>query len=246
MYERYRRRREEQKGGAPWLTTYGDMVTLLLTFFVLLYSFSTVDAQKFQSLAIALQGALGVLPGGQTVSVVPQPISGGANIPREELDQIRTIYEQMQSFIAHGELSGTVDLIMEERGLVVRFAERAFFDLGKADLRPDTLSVLTKIAEVLRPLPNHVRVEGHTDNLPINTPRFPSNWELSTARATSVIRYLIEEENLDPERLSAAGYGEYRPIDTNDTPEGRARNRRVDLVIMRLGLTSAEPQSAED
>ena len=91
-----------------------------------------------------------------------------------------------------------------------------------------------------------MRVEGHTDNLPINTPRFPSNWELSTARATSVIRYLIEEENLDPERLSAAGYGEYRPIDANDTPEGRARNRRVDLVILRLGLTSAEPSGAEE
>ncbi|NLA57317.1 MAG: OmpA family protein [Firmicutes bacterium] len=247
MYNRYRRRREEQNGNAPWLTTYGDMVTLLLTFFVLLYSFSTVDAQKFQSLMIALQGALGVLPGGQTVSVVPTPISSEIpSIPREELDQIRAIYEQMQSFVAMGELSGTVDLVLEERGLVVRFAERAFFDLGKADLRPDTLPVLEKVAEVLRPLPNHVRVEGHTDNLPINTPRFPSNWELSTARATSVIRYLIEEQGLDPERLSAAGYGEYRPVDTNDTPEGRARNRRVDLVILRLGLSSAEPPGVEE
>ena len=230
--------------GAAWQTTYGDMVTLLLTFFVLLYSFSTVDAQKFMSLALALQGALGVLPGGQTVSVAPQPISRDGSPSREELQQIQAIFEQMQRLVAQGELSGTVELIQEERGLVVRFAERAFFDLGKAELRPDTLSVLERIAEVLWPLPNHVRVEGHTDNLPIRTERFPSNWELSTARATSVIRYLIEEQQLDPERLSAAGYGEYRPIDTNDTAEGRARNRRVDLVILWLGLSGAEPLGA--
>jgi chemotaxis protein MotB len=231
------------------MTTYADMVTLLLTFFVLLYSFSTVDVQKFRAIIAAFQGTLGVLDGGKTISTVPAVNEGtldldtAFDISQKEIQQIQALYEEVQSLIAEGQLPGTVELITEERGLVVRFADRAFFDLGKADIRADALPVLEQVAEILRPLPNHVRVEGHTDNLPIKTERFPSNWELSTARATNVIRFLIEEAHLDPERLSAAGYGEYRPIDTNETIAGKARNRRVDLVILRLGLIHAEPQA---
>lgn len=245
----YRRKPRQQRGAPAWMTTYADMVTLLLTFFVLLYSFSTVDVQKFRAIIAAFQGTLGVLDGGKTISTVPAVNEGNLDldtafdISQKEIQQIQAVYEEVQSLIAEGQLPGTVELITEERGLVVRFADRAFFDLGKADIRADALPVLEQVAEILRPLPNHVRVEGHTDNLPIKTERFPSNWELSTARATNVIRFLIEEARLDPERLSAAGYGEYRPIDTNETIAGKARNRRVDLVILRLGLTHAEPQA---
>jgi len=248
----YRRKPRPEKRGAPaWMTTYADMVTLLLTFFVLLYSFSTLDVQKFRAIIAAFQGTLGVLDGGKTISNVPAVNEGtldidtAYDISQQEIQQIEELYEQVQGMIAKGQLPGTVELIKDERGLVVRFADRAFFDLGKADIRADALPVLEAIAEVLRPLPNHVRVEGHTDNLPINTDRFPSNWELSTTRATNVIRFMIEEKQLDPERLSAAGYGEYRPVDTNETIEGKARNRRVDLVILRLGLIHAEPQRAD-
>ncbi|NMB44859.1 MAG: OmpA family protein [Firmicutes bacterium] len=248
----YRRRPKPSKRGAPaWMTTYADMVTLLLTFFVLLYSFSTVDVQKFRAIIAAFQGTLGVLDGGKTISNMPAvnegtiDIDSAFDISEKEIQQIQALYEEVQSLIAEGQLPGTVELFTEERGLVVRFADRAFFDLGKADIRADALPILKQVAEILRPLPNHVRVEGHTDNLPIHTERFPSNWELSTARATSVIRFLVEEMHLDPERLSAAGYGEYRPVDTNETVVGKARNRRVDLVILRLGLAYAEPRPVE-
>lgn len=244
----YRRRRPPERRGSPaWITTYADMVTLLLTFFVLLYSFSTVDVQKFRAIMAAFQGALGVLDGGRTVSTVSSVSDGSLDIDsafgmsQTEFQQMQALYEKMQTLVGAGQLPGSVELLMEERGLVVRFADRAFFDSGKADIRTDAMPVLEHIAEVLRPLPNHVRVEGHTDTVPINTERFPSNWELSTARATSVIRFLIEEKKMSPQRLSAAGYGEYRPVDANDTVEGRARNRRVDLVIMHLGLSYTEP-----
>ena len=248
----YRRKPRSSKRGAPaWMTTYADMVTLLLTFFVLLYSFSTVDVQKFRAIIAAFQGTLGVLDGGKTISSVPAVNEGtldidtAFDISQKEIQQIQALFEEVQSLIAEGQLPGTVELVTDERGLVVRFADRAFFDLGKADIRTDALPVLEQVAEILRPLPNQVRVEGHTDNLPIKTDRFPSNWELSTARATSVIRFFIEEKQLDPERLSAAGYGEYRPIDTNESAAGRARNRRVDLVILRLGLSQTEPQAIQ-
>ncbi|NLK09127.1 MAG: flagellar motor protein MotB [Firmicutes bacterium] len=244
----YQRRREPEKKGAPaWMTTYADMVTLLLTFFVLLYSFSTVDAQKFRAIISAFQGTLGVLDKGKVISPDISLHDSALDfdtdfmVSQKDIEQIEALMEEMQSLVAAGELPGTVELVHEERGLVVRFADRAFFDLGRADIRPDAQSVMYKIAEILKPLQNHVRIEGHTDNLPIQTERFPSNWELSTARATSVIRFLLEKTEVAPERLSAAGYGEYRPIDSNSTVQGRARNRRVDLVILHLGLSYAEP-----
>jgi len=134
-----------------------------------------------------------------------------------------------------------VQLELQERGLIVRFAEQVFFDLGEATLKPEAMTALRKIAPVLKELPNALRVEGHTDNWPIRTERFPSNWELSVHRATNVVRFLIEEQGFDPDRLSAAGYAEYRPIRPNDTAENRAVNRRVDIVILNIDLWDFEP-----
>jgi chemotaxis protein MotB len=134
-----------------------------------------------------------------------------------------------------------VELELQERGLIVRFAEQVFFDLGEAALKPEALEVLKTLAGTLKTLPNPLRVEGHTDNWPISTARFPSNWELSVHRATNVVRFLIEEEGFDPNKLSVAGYSEYRPIRPNDTAEDRAMNRRVDIVILSLDLWDFEP-----
>ena len=124
---------------------------------------------------------------------------------------------------------------------MVRLADRVLFDLGKADLRPDARRVLDALAGVLAELPNPVRVEGHTDDLPINNERFPSNWELSTARATTVVRYFIEHHGMDPRRFSAAGYGEYHPLVPNTSAANRQKNRRVDVVIMPLSSKGVEP-----
>ena len=146
----------------------------------------------------------------------------------------------MTDYIEQEGLQG-VELEIQERGLIIRFAEQVFFDLGQAILKPEALEILDSLADRLRDLPNPLRVEGHTDDWPIRTSSFPSNWELSVHRATNVVRHLIEENGFDPEKLSVAGYSEYRPIRTNDTAENRAMNRRVDIVILNIDMWSFEP-----
>ncbi|NLN16002.1 MAG: OmpA family protein [Firmicutes bacterium] len=253
MARRRRRSESSESGGvAHWMLTYSDMVTLLLCFFVLLFAFSTIDIQKFRAIMSAFQGSIGVLDSGRALhqddrvedaalemdleQVIMQP-------SMQEIRQLQDIFDTLQNWAAQQDLEGLVYMVMEERGIVIRFADRVLFELGKANLTEEAKVVLSRIGGLLARLPNHVRVEGHTDNLPIRTAMFPSNWELSTARATSVIRYLIENCGLKPSMLSAAGYGEYRPIQSNNTDEGRAANRRVDIVILRQGLSEAEPYS---
>ncbi|MBO8141045.1 MAG: OmpA family protein [Firmicutes bacterium] len=235
---------EGEQGSPAWMVTYSDMVTLLLCFFVLLFSFSEIDVQRFRSILAAFQGSVGVLEGGLRVVLDDDAVQGrtdwdlqDVSFYRPELEaQLQEVYARAQAFLWERSLGGNVELVLDERGVIVRFAEGVLFDLGKADLKPEAIRVLASMAEFLRSVPNPIRVEGHTDNWPINNEEFPSNWELSTARATTVIRHLIEEHGLSPQKLSAAGYGEYRPVVDNDTPENRARNRRVDIVLLRLDL----------
>lgn len=220
------------------MTTYSDMVTLLLAFFVLLFSMSSLDIHKFQAILEAFRGSLGVLDGGMSINTDIGLQSYSADIAIEQLHQLQS---ELKDFLEFEGLNNTVMLEMEERGLIIRFADQVFFDLGKADLKPEAVRILDHLGPLLKDLPNPIRIEGHTDNLPIKSPQFPSNWELSTYRATSVIRYLVEALGFDPDRLSAAGYGEYRPIADNNSAENRALNRRVDLTILRVDLWAQEP-----
>lgn len=231
-------REESSSNSGSWLTTYSDMVTLLLAFFVLMFAFSSVDELKFSQIISAFQNYLGVFSDGQSVMESPGPL------PYEYSDmgqqQLHQLFDDLSEFVEAEGLEG-VELELEERGLIVRFAEQVFFDLGQADLKAEALVILGTLAESLKELPNPLRVEGHTDNWPIQTARFPSNWELSVHRATSVVRYLIEEEDFDPDKLSVAGYSEYRPIRPNDSAENRSLNRRVDIVILNIDLWDFEP-----
>jgi chemotaxis protein MotB len=238
---------DKPQGNAPWLVTYADMVTLLLCFFVLLFSMSRVEMDKFRAVISSLQGALGIMDGAVTPSLPPSddlfdPEDLQAQLLAQEMAQMRAMAAEFEEELAGMGLSDKVTVELEERGVVFRLADTVLFGIGKDELRPEARDVLLKVGQLLSRVSNSVRVEGHTDNWPINTPRFPSNWELSTGRATSVVRFLIEESNLDPRQLQAAGYGEYHPIDTNDTAEGRQRNRRVDVIILRPSLSLAEPQ----
>jgi len=243
-----RKRKERNSSGAPssgsWLTTYGDMVTLLLCFFVVLFSMASVDVEKFQAMVIGLQSAFGVLsgrtviegPGIDSATLLPEP---GVSVV--DMTQITELYHDIQAFLVEEGIEHMVEAVLEERGVIIRFRDSVLFDTGRADIRPDGAVLIDAIGSYLSKVPNHVRIEGHADNVPIRNSRYPSNWELSTARATSVIQYLLTKTDISPERLSAAGYGEYRPVAPNDTPENRARNRRVDLVLLRLDLNVLEP-----
>jgi len=237
-----KRAEDEPKPGAPeWMATYGDMVTLLLCFFVLLFSFATLDVQKFKAVSQSLSGALGVLDSGMTVNMEPLVNTFPSDSPTEEKEEFQKLYEEMSEYVEENNLQASVTLRLDERGLLVRFMDDVLFDSGKADLTTKAREIINKVAEIIRVNDKNVRVEGHTDNIPISTSRFPSNWELSTTRAVNVVKYLIEENGIEARRLSASGYADQHPVDDNGTKEGRQKNRRVDMVILRAEKDAVNP-----
>lgn len=241
MKRRRRTRREEQNDSGDWLTTYSDMVTLLLTFFVLLFSFSEIDAQKFRSIMSSFQGGAGVLDGGTQLEII-EDLTPLEDDIEEELDKLKDILEEYADSIG---LGSEIILSIEERGLVIRFMDNVLFDSGRADLKPESVEILKAVAEILNReefKERLIKVEGHTDTDPILYSRqFPSNWELSSIRATNVLRYLVEEEEVGGSRVSSSGYSYYRPIAPNDTRENKQKNRRVDIVILRTSQEEIEP-----
>lgn len=227
------------------------MVTLLLTFFVLLFSFSTLDLERFRAIMQSFQGSLGILESGMTIS--NQASIAGRDSPRGQLFEQNLVEREFAEDVlrALSALQATLGLHdsfwieFSERGMVIHFTDRVLFDTGRAELKPEARELLLVLARQLKDLPHAIRVEGHTDNVPIHNALYASNWELSAARAVRVVRFLIETGGIDPRRLAAVGYGEYRPIASNDTAEGRARNRRVDIVLLSPEFNSAEPVAAE-
>ena len=222
-----------------WLLTYADLITLLMVFFVVLYSMSRVDAEKYKSLKNSLQRSMGGVTatggsGGGGGGAAPDPDQTGGTGPLPNpggKPALEELGQQLANSAAAMGFGDRVTIYYGERGLTVSMGP-ILFDLGKADLRPDGIKVLDLLADVLNTIPNHVSVEGFTDALPISTPQFPSNWELSAVRATSVIHYFVKTRGMPPGRFFAVGYGEYRPSVPNVTEENRARNRRVDIVIL--------------
>lgn len=240
-----RRRRKKSNASNNWLTTYSDMVTLLLTFFVLLYSMSSLDQDKFgdfmYSIRNTLSGGMSMAVGGETFRVDPsvehkmESDSLWSNYSIE-LEPLQDILDHIQLYIESHQLGGGISVYLEGRGLVIRITNDMLFESGKADLQPAAKETLLKIAEVLNQIDNMIQVEGHTDNVPIRNARFASNWELSAARALEVVHFLINEGHIEPQRLVATAYGEYKPLYPNTTPELRAKNRRVEIVVLRKGI----------
>jgi chemotaxis protein MotB len=257
---RDRKKQEESSGAPEWMTTYSDMVTLLLTFFIMLFAMSTVDKARFTDVARSLSNSLLNLSTGESIldssgkSIITVDFVNPSdkNLPQQNekyiesaeemvIDAQRQIYEMemdiakeeiRQAAVAQG-IGNKVEIIEEKDFIIVRLESELFFDSGRADIRPEGYPVLDQLAEVLRNIDNEILVSGHTDNVPINTPLFKSNWELSTARATTVVRYFTETLGLDPVKFTATGNGEHRPLADNSTAEGRQRNRRIEIMIMK-------------
>jgi len=262
---RRRKRPHRHSSHERWLVSYADFITLLFAFFVVLYASSQVDQRKVGRLALAIQVAfqeMGVFPASTTQIPLdvntPMPFStvqAIENVERnsemgriasspsdalaaasEETD-LATLRSELEQAL-HGEIAThQVSLRRETDGLVVSLREFGFFDSGSATIKPASLPALDRIASILAIRTCKLRIEGHTDNIPIHTPLMASNWELSTARATQLVRVLIQGHGFAPERLSAAGYAEYHPIASNLTAQGRAQNRRVDIVILSSQLS---------
>jgi len=227
------------------MTTYSDLVTLLLCFFVLLFSFSVIDAKKFEAIIRSFQGSLGILDSGKTIDedqYISQALQSNRLLrEQQEAESMEWLYRQLDEYIQQNNLEGTVVLGVEERGLLIRFKDQVLFDSGKAIIRKDGEPIVQSIGEILKQNDRAIRVEGHTDNVPMHSLLYPSNWELSTARAVNVVKFFIEKVGIAPTRLSAAGYSEYHPIADNDTAENRQKNRRVDVVILRKSFELNEP-----
>lgn len=223
-----------------WLLTYADLITLLLAFFIVMYSMSRIDAKKFGKMSEAMSG---VLSGGHSLisKTEGETVKKGSGLLK--LGDLNMIQQKINERFEGLGKNEEVQTEITERGLVVHIMESALFEEGSADLLNRTTDILDIIYEQIAERPNHIRIEGHTDDRQIKSIGFPSNWELSTSRATSVVRYFIENYNLPPDKLSALGYGEYRPIRPNNTIENRAKNRRVDVVILTMELSLQEPTS---
>ncbi|MDN5346755.1 MAG: chemotaxis protein MotB [Clostridia bacterium] len=243
MTWRERKKRREEDGAPTWMTTYSDLMTLLLVFFVLLFSFSQIDIQKFRRFILSYQGR-GILDRGTAPLAEPEPLPRqfpeGVNVESGsgQADQLLETYTQVREFLKANNMEDQVEVTYQRGGVALDIKERILFDSGKADLKPEAKNLLDKLAGLLRSLPNDIRVEGHTDSRPIHTVEFPTNWELSAARAARVVRYFTEEHGLDPRRFMAVGYGEFHPLVPNTSPENMALNRRV-ILLITAGSTPA-------
>jgi chemotaxis protein MotB len=227
-----------------WLISYADFITLLFAFFVVLYASSRADQTKAHVMAQAIQSAftqLGMFPPASATAQLNAPPGPPAPDPAilRDRQSLQALREQLAQELAPEIQRHAVALQLSHQGLVIRLQELGFFDSGSDQLRPESLPVVGQIAAAVRNLPNPVRIEGYTDDVPIHNQRFASNWELSTARAASLVELFIGQEGVAPARMSAAGYGEYHPLASNGTLAGRQRNRRVDVVVVSLEASRA-------
>lgn len=214
-------------GHDRWLLSYADFITLLLAFFVTMYAISTVDSSKLVPAASSMQMAFE----GRRQHAVPIP-EGGSVVPPVPVDPLVPVQQALRLNLDDALSAGRLELIRDSRGLVVSLPESATFSPASTDVTDGARELIARVAAIVQASGHPMRIEGHTDNVPIRTARFRSNWELSTARASTVIAFLIETLAYDPSQLSAAGYGEFHPRAPNDSAENRARNRRVDIVIL--------------
>lgn len=246
-------KKKKDKGAAKWLVTYSDMVTLILVFFILLFSMSTVDQIKLEAVAQSFQERVifdflpSIVPNGQPESSENMESSENdesddpIDLDRkhdeyenkaQEDESLNQLVDSVEDYLAQHDLNNIVSATRTERGVLLVIQESIFFDSGEAAILDEGKPFLEELATLFSQLPNAIKVEGHTDSRPINTYRYPSNWELSGARASSVVRYLIEEFGLDESRFSIAGYGDTRQVASNDTEENMSLNRRVEITIL--------------
>lgn len=235
---------DEESGGNEWLATYGDLVTLLLCFFVLLFASSSLDAKKFKaaaaSLNVAFDGgsALGMNQGGDSVVDLSElPLNDTLENKAKEEETMDEIYNEVQKIINSEGLDSEIAVKKSERGVLLIFTDDFLFDKGQAVVKTDVKKTLYSLGNILKKYNKNIRIEGHTDNIPIKNNYFDSNWELSTSRAISVVKYYTEElsanERISPNVFEVAGLGEYSPVAPNDTDENRQKNRRIEVIILK-------------
>ncbi len=219
---------EDESGADRYLITYADLITLLLGLFIILYAISNVDAAKYEKISVAMGSVFGSEKFRIDVDTPTQFIRG-EEVVIKPMELLRT---ELTDIINVNELDKSVSIEDNQRGVTIRILDDILFVSGDADLNIRAKEVLSLISSIIKKIPNDIRVEGHTDNVQINSAKFPSNWHLSISRALNTAYYLIQTEEIDPDKVSVVGYAEYNPIEDNSTLEGRSKNRRVDIIVI--------------
>ena len=243
MARKKRGKKHEEEASEAWLLPYSDLMTLLLALFIALFAISQTDQTKLVQLAQAFTAAFNM--GGPSFFDQAGPMASpqrqilndedlGNQAYLQENQTLQDLQAQLDAYIQQNSLEDQLSTQLEEEGLMIRIKEKALFPSGSAELVAESQRIGPVVAGLLAAIPERVLISGHTDTDPISTPQFPSNWELSSVRAMTFMKYLLSiNSNLNPARFSAIGYGEYRPIVMNDTPEHKQQNRRVEILIAR-------------
>ncbi len=262
-----RKRDDPEEGGSgySWMDTYGDMVTLLLCFFVLLYSFSSMDSAKWQALVGAFAGTseVSAIPSFDVNTAREEPINqidpmvnyenreketqqskiDAANAKRKEINDIYDrLYASIRTYIDENGLQNQMNVMKTDDAIILRFGEIALFNPGQANILPKSRETMAHMVDIIAQNEKAIKmvsIEGNTDNVPIHNAQFTDNWDLSVKRATNALRLVLSTGKISETKISAIGYGEYQPIDSNATSEGRSRNRRVDFVLKKADLPEA-------
>lgn len=261
MSKRRNKQHDDEEMDESWLLPYADILTLLLALFIVLYSMSSVDAKKFEELSQAFNsvfsGEKGILESGEAVP----PEIPDENIPpvpkkedeasreeedeleedklgseqKAEVEELEKIQARIDQYILHKALSNRFETSLTKQGLLITIRDNVLFDSGSADVRTGNHETATELSELLlMDTPREVVINGHTDDIPISTAFYSSNWELSVSRAVNFMKLILKNENLDPQQFSAKGSGEFQPIVSNETAEGRTENRRVEILVLPL------------
>lgn len=245
MSRRNKKYEEEPENHERWLLSYADFITLLMIFFIIMYSMSEMDKSKYNELASAFSvemggGGTGILKGGNGTTDTETSVADKVVTEEQKQEEVK---ESIDAYIDTSELNDSVTTSIEERGLVLSFNDALFFDSGNAEIKVDQIEKFADIGELLNQpalKDSFIRVEGYTDSVPVSNPQYKSNWDLSALRASNVAQIIIKDSGIDPKRVSVVGYGEYRPKADNKTKEGRLENRRVDILILNSEYNDTE------
>lgn len=232
-----KKRPEKEPNNERWLLTYSDLITLLMVFFVILYAMSNVSSSKYKAVSDSFRSVMG---GGGNIIADSNGDGDSVTPIQTEQQKFDDMQKDMDKYISEYGLGDSVSTYMEDKGLIIRFNDSMIFDTGKADVKEDVKNKLIKISNVINKVDNYIRVEGHTDNVPIKNDQYKSNWQLSSIRSSNVGEFLIDYGKISPQRVSVVGYGEYKPVEQNTTDEGRNKNRRVEIIILNSKYNELE------
>jgi chemotaxis protein MotB len=225
-------KKSEGSSGGKWEIVYSGFVLILLCFFMMLSSFSSMEEAKVMKFVKSFVNAVSILPSGVKLESGLAVVPDSAELV-DSRSEMAKLFQTFDELAYQFNLENGLNLAITREGLAIRMSEHTLFGLGSADIAAEALPLLQEVGAIISKTAYQIRIEGHTDNLPVHTERYPSNWELSTARAVNVLRYFVKNHNVDPRRLAAEGRSEFHPLFANDTPQNRAKNRRVEIIFIK-------------